>query len=91
MTQRYDFPEIQTHEQIERLAEDYVRRHAGPAKYSVRTKYDPASPHGTILVSVGLQSQAIPYGLPDDREEIETLLKGVFEQAESWKSTHTRE
>jgi hypothetical protein len=90
MTTRLQFPEIHTHDQVKKIAEEYIKRHAGPAKYSVQTKYDPTSPNGTIFVTVGLNNQAIPYGLPDDRDEIESLLRGVFEQAETWKSSHIR-
>ena len=85
MTQRYDFPQVQTHEQVEGLIRDFVRRHAGATSWKVWPKYEPQNNHGSVFIQFGDNRQQIPYGLPDDRDELLDLAKGALNDMERWK------
>lgn len=55
-------------------------------------RYDGETPRGTLQIRKAMGSTAIPYGLPDDRDELRKLIVAACnESTAQWKGDHKRE
>lgn len=83
-----NFREVWTHGNVEQMARDIAAEYGAEV---MGITCDGTSPRGAIRFRRNNGFTSIPYGLPDDRDELRALFKRACDEPiEKWKGDHTR-
>lgn len=84
-----DFRQVTTHGNVGTMARDLCEEYGAEL---VGHRYNAEEPRGTLQIRRAMGSSALPYGLPDDRDELKRLIVAACnEPVSQWKGKHRRE